>query len=271
MYANINEAFSSGMEELDEMAYKMNENTKKQLSRDVYQDVEKQFNTAKIRVQEVHDKITPESISKTNIERPFKYYSPQGNIAEGIDDVDHYEYIMHGTNVNTLKNNKDLDSVKSVDKDISPKEYKTLLKELIRKDLEVQRVTQNKVDTLMDIVRDHHITDKMSPLSLEQKLEHIKICHQCKKQFLTLISTQDNHIFNKGYNKISDEYHYRAQPISSSITHSTAKPENSTITPTIESFTNLFARTNIKELVVAILVGIIIILLLDAYKKSKKN
>lgn len=261
MYASYKEAFGAGeIDELDKMAQAMN-NTVKDKST-VLKAVE-------------HPSKIPD-ITQVTSGQQFKYFSTQGNLTSDVNESNYYKYLGQGIPIQRpLKQpitNESYEEPKMVEKP----EYQTLLNELARKDVEVQKNKQrnneyqDKINTLIDILRDHHNTDMTSGDSLDNKLEHIKVCKACREEFVKLLNNK-NHVFEQTKcSKPSKPYPIASQPVPVKVVHATQNPEKPSES-LIEGFGKLIENTNTKDIVIGILIGVIILLLLDTIQKPKRN
>jgi hypothetical protein len=198
------------------------------------------------------------SNNKTN----FEYYSTQGNMTLDPNTSDYYKHISYnkktfGTEYPELtmssfgrhrqdKNNQ-VNQVPEIAHD-------SLLSELSDQDIHTRK-TQPTKQKLLDILDDHHITDETSVDDLDSKLEHIKKCQKCKTKFLEILNNVNSkHIFETPDVMPKPE-----------IAHATLKYDMPTTPSIIEGFGKLVSNTDMKDILVTVLLGIIIILIIDAW------
>lgn len=264
MYASYGTAFGGGdMEELDKMAEAINNSTK-----------EKSNNFKSFE----HPSRIPDMTQVTSGQQ-FKYFSTQGNLTSDINQSNYYKYINKGVPIPKPQKVEDSEEEpKSETKLIERKDYETVLRELAKKDIEVQKNIektsdyQNKINTLIDLLRDHHTTDMTGGKTLDDKLEHIKSCKACREEFDRLLNNT-NHVFKQQECNLPNYYKSKPYPINSApllnkVTHLTQNPEKPSES-VIEGFGNLFG--NSKDIVIGILIGVIILLLLETMQKSQKK
>lgn len=264
MFANFHEAFNKSvneMEELDYLAQELNNNSNEGLP------------------QQNHS-------NENNLENnnEFKYFSVQGNLTNDINRSDYYKYIKHKNYKNKKEEKKDevtdYDNSYYDNKKKYNKEYKTLLKELIEKDLEVKHNKKKtieykeKIETLIDIIKDKQNNDinhdkhqeKQHIDILDEKFEHIKNCQMCRKNFMSTFNlTNSTHIY-----PINNHYVIKPE-LQPKLYESKEHPTNNlSINEVFTQIAKYISKNDIKNVILAVLIGIIIIIILDTFKKSKR-
>ena len=276
-YSSLLEAYHDPhMSQLDEMAREINNNNKrKNLMKDVAEEGRKEARKYK----EIADKINDDSNA------PFKYFSVQGDfndIPEGItaDDLNSELQSFPESLNDSLKNSSNSNKYPAV----SNNKYTDKIKELALE------------------IKNHHDNDDSSIDSINSTIEHIKKCSKCKRKFIDIVVLKKKkHVFKHeepyAYKDKKRHSKYKHKIIDSDYSNSDdysddynedyyrshkkpkAKFKQDLVLEEKEkekekesfSFSSLFNKTELKDVLIIILIGIVIIIILDIYNRATKN
>ena len=143
-------------------------------------------------------------------------------------------------------------------------------------------ITVNKLEELVDMIKSTHNDDSSGSENTDSIIIHLKECSKCKKKLKFLINNDNNfynndkHIFNNQSSTLNqdkenrEDYIYKIQEKSNqSIKNSLEKTNSSEIKSSSneDQYFNIF-ESDIKNILLVILVGIAIIFLLDIFNRS---
>jgi hypothetical protein len=258
LYSNINEAFENeGHDELDRMAREINNNKKQQI-KSVYNDLKNDAYCSK------------------NTVKPFSFFSTQGSLNCKPD--------FDGTLINDIKKSiedqsSDIDSESnaSIGSETSDQKtfetfedtrtYDTFMNSLNNYKAEKKTKPNKLMTEVLKHISKDHINDSDSEDSSDELLDHLKHCSECKKKIMNLLKKPSTkHI------KLPNEL----EPIQVPLPVETKPIEvKQFVSEPIRSIKTIYGKefnlVEVKQIVVALLIGIVIILILDILIKHKSR
>jgi hypothetical protein len=252
MFANYKEAFvNKDIADLDRMAHLMNSNNSNCNNTTI--EVPRS-SVSPSSYEEYTEELTPVTKLSRQLNAPlnkpessFTYFSTQGNLTSGINQADKFKYLANNTNVNF------------------PNQYTSMMiKDLVKKELDEKKAADNsgeyikKINTLVDIIADKNKTPKASSIFIDEKMEHIKNCDNCKMEFMRLLSSTDNN----GHISIPSKTQEEEQ-----IINTTTDTNRDDILDNIKKY---FKNLDMSDVLVGVLIGLIVLFTLDILRKSKK-
>lgn len=250
-YSNINDAFNiTEYDELDKMAREYNNKCNNN-----YFNKDTKNNDKNNSIQDQSNK--------------FNFFSTQGNLTNQSSTFDY----------NSESNNSDKFIF-----DITDKSSNKINFEQESKDSFMTSLNDNKkynysekyndnLCKLVNIIKSSHIEDSSSSDNINDAIDHIKVCYKCRKNFKTLINNNNNK--NNKNNKINknNDYNYDNNDHIFFNKKNTVENDNKLIVENFNNPNNSFniLESDIKNIIITILVGIGIIFILDIFWRSNTH
>lgn len=191
----------------------------------------------------------------------FRYFSTQGEMTDTIDNEDYSQARIKTTRSKKLYGKKDQmimdDTSDSLD---NRRKSVTFEDDVISKNSFIKNMDKNRGAQLVTRKRDEDYSiydhshscndiDSISYDSVDNMMEHIKKCRQCKKNF--------KNQFNKKHRSNIPEEHFTIREDPSIVPQKNNNMEKSTYNYDITPYVNDF-----KEILLVLLLGIIVIIIL---------
>lgn len=254
-YSNINDAFNiTEYDELDKMAREYN-NKKNYNNNDEYDNYSKYVGNNY--QKQFH---TPQKNNK------FHFFSTQGTLTDNYDN-------FNDENSNTDIENSEKTPYDNTEKTISNSPYfeqdskDSFILSLQNNDkkkncetLKLKKKYDNNINKFISIIKSSHQEESSSSDNFNGIMDHIKTCNKCKKKFKSLMN-ENNHVFHNSERKQLCQN----QPVN--LNNMMTDKETFCANNNSDNYFNIF-ESDIKNVIIAILVGIGIIFILDIFWRS---
>jgi hypothetical protein len=291
-YSSLNEAYHDPhMEELDQMAKEINNTTKrKNLVKTVADDFKKDAKRSRQIEQRLHNTRgdSNNGINDSNI--PFKYFSTQGDFTSEILDEDITTEDINSELQSFPENLTYSDISRQASLGEGSENSSSLPLEIIKNNKHNKNTKSSKhkyadkIKELATEIKKHHENDEKSIDSMDSTIDHIKHCSKCKKKFIDIIVLKKKkHIFNhddhfvykhkkeklrkyKDYDESDNEYKNYDTEENYNKREIEENGKNNSF-----SLDKLINRTEIKDVLIIILIGIVIIIILDIFNRATRH